>query len=588
MTTTNINVFFTGKKLSIPPYQRDYAWNEENINDLFEDIEEALAIGGSHYLGTFILCQASSNMHFSVVDGQQRLTTLTILLDALIKQVTDTEVRDFYRNTFVKNPISGSKFILLGKNAKFFEDLLQGKAVRPITDGQERLQKAYNWIKVRVKTLLTSGGQPLILEWLRVISELEVLEFIEPNEGKAIRMFQTVNDRGVPLSKMDIVKSLLVYYSNRYLNGVLDMHIAQQFGEAFHSFSRLKRLAKEPGYAIRNINRDVFSEDDLLRYHYLSFQSFPVGATFGGSYDATVEDVLGIFLKPVLKQLSNNKQDLQDFIKIYTDDLLNFFEGLETLVKSTRNDLQSYLFWVLQEPSATLYPIIIRLQLLGWINKSSGIQGSKRTLFQLLELIDLRVFKFRDNPQADIFNITRRLATNNVSNIGKELLDFCCKWMSDANFNSRLTGDQIYFNRGIVRMLLTIENQERDLIKALPFTLSDLVEMNKKSLTIEHILPQDPENSFSVKFYGFKSKDDYIEYQNTIGNLILLEKSVNSACGNAPPTDKMIKPKMYPSSKMHAVTALRASFPAGTIFSKSDMIKRSSAIKQIIMNYWHL
>ncbi|MFZ4624778.1 MAG: DUF262 domain-containing protein [Rhodoferax sp.] len=588
MAITNINIFFTGKTLSIPPYQRDYAWNEKNINDLFEDIEEALAVGGSHYLGTIILCQTSSKKPFSVVDGQQRLTTLTMLLDALIKQVVDPAIQAHYRNTFVNNPLSGPKFKLLGANAPFFQDLLLGAAVTPISDGQERLQKAYGWITTQVNTLLASGGQPLILQWLQVISDLEVLEFIEPNEGKAIRMFQTVNDRGVPLSKIDIVKSLLVYYSNRYLGGALDTHISEQFGKAFQSFSRLKRLAKEPGYAIRNINRDVFTEDDLLRYHYLSFQSFPVGATLGGRYDATVEDVLGIFLKPALKQLRNNPVDLQNFIQIYTDDLLKFFEGLETLVADTRNSLQKYLFWVIQDPSATLYPLIIRLQLLGWLNQSSGIQIDPRTLFELLELIDMRVFKFRDNPQAGIFHITRGLAGNKVHDVAQDLLNFCGKWMSDTQLGSRLSDNEIYWNSGLNRMLLTIEDYERGLGKASPFTLSALVTMNKAVLTAEHILPQDPGNSFAVKPYGFKTQDDYIEHQNLLGNLILLEKSVNSACGNAPPTDKMIRPKMYPSSKMQAVTALRANYPEGKIFSKSDLANRSSAIKKIIMSYWHI
>ena len=94
-----------------------------------------------------------------------------------------------------------------------------------------------------------------------------MLEFVEPNEGKAIRMFQAVNDRGVPLAKMDIVKSLLVYYSNRYLGGDLDELVAEEFGKAFRSFSRIKRLAGAAGYKIRQIDRDTFREDDVLRYH---------------------------------------------------------------------------------------------------------------------------------------------------------------------------------------------------------------------------------------------------------------------------------------------------------------------------------
>jgi len=243
---------------------------------------------------------------------------------------------------------------------------------------------------------------------------------------------------------------------------------------------------------------------------------------------------------------------------------------------------------VIQDPSATLYPLIVRLQIMGWLNESSGVNSDPRTLFQLLELVDMRVFKFRSNPQAGIFHITRSLARNNIPNVAKELLIFCQKWMSNARMSSSLSDYDIKWNSGLNRMLLTIEDDNRSQVNALPFNLIDLIAMNKAVLTAEHILPEDPANSFSVKPYGFNHRDDYIEHQNLLGNFVLMEKSVNSACGNAPPTEKMINPKMYPSSNMQAVTELRARFPKGNIFSKSDLINRSNDMKLVIMNYWHI
>jgi len=88
----------------------------------------------------------------------------------------------------------------------------------------------------------------------------EVMEFVEPNEGKAIRMFQSVNDRGVPLARMDIVKSLLVYYSNRYLDAKLDDHIAHQFGMAFRSFNRIKRLARDAACRVTLLRATPFGK----------------------------------------------------------------------------------------------------------------------------------------------------------------------------------------------------------------------------------------------------------------------------------------------------------------------------------------
>ena len=380
MSTKTIEQFFTGKTLVIPGYQRDYAWIERNVDDLFGDIEEALEVGGSHYLGTFILSQKDRAAPVHVVDGQQRLTTLTMLLDTLTNAVEDEAIKQHYRNTFIAHPVTGPKFRVLGENEEFFRQLLSGAAPATVSDGQERLSKAHDWIRHRVNALRQKGGQDLINAWLLCISQLEVLEFIEPNEGKAIRMFQSVNDRGVPLAKMDIVKSLLVYYSNRYLNGALDEFVARLFGDAFRSFSKVKRLAREAGYEIRHINRDSFREDDVLRYHYFAFDGSEFGAVAGADFNATSETVLEVFLKPALSRLRGEPDKLAAFITNYAEDLACFFGGLETLVTMTRSDKANYLLFVSQDLSATLYPMVIRLHMKGWLQLAG--EGGARAMME--------------------------------------------------------------------------------------------------------------------------------------------------------------------------------------------------------------
>ena len=249
MATTTVEIFFAGKTLVIPGYQRDYAWTIDNVNDLFGDVEEAVEANSGHYLGTFILSQGELNAPAYVVDGQQRLTTLTMLLNVLINGVEDYNIRQFYRSTFIESPLTGVKLHVHGDNALFFANLLKDGTPDPKSDGQDRLARAYSWLRLRVNDLLHKGGQGLLKEWLVCVSKMEVLEFVERNEGKAIRMFQCVNDRGMPLAKMDIVKSLLIYYSSRFLGSKLDDSIAKSFGNAFRSFSRVKRLAgKKDGY----------------------------------------------------------------------------------------------------------------------------------------------------------------------------------------------------------------------------------------------------------------------------------------------------------------------------------------------------
>ena len=585
MSTKTIENFFTGKTLVIPSYQRDYAWKERNVDDLFGDVEEALEVGGGHYLGTFILSQIDKNAPVQVVDGQQRLTTLTMVLDVLIDAVDDINIKQHYRNTFIEHPVTGAKFSVLGDNEFFFRELLAGKHPVAQSDGQERLQRAHRWIRQRVQALLQQGGQALVKSWLLCISQMEVLEFIESNEGKAIRMFQSVNDRGVPLAKMDIVKSLLVYYSNRYLGGELDSSISQQFGQAFRSFSRIKRLANADGFKVRHIDRDSFREDDVLRYHYLAFDGSSFGVVAGADSSATSETVLEVFLKPVLQRLRSDVNLLREFITSYTADLTAFFSGLQQLIDTTRTHRSTYLLFVVQDLSATLYPLVIRLQLKDWLSKR-GTTSDARTVQDVIELVDLRVFKLRGtNPQADIFRITRELSQSTADHVMTELHNFCYRFMPDALLASRLVDEDLYRNLGLPRMLLEEEESSRAVLKLPKLEVNQLAGLNSAGLTVEHILPQEP--NFNVVAYGFDTNEEYERHKHRIGNLILLEGPLNSSCNNRTVEEKMSAANLYLSSGLCAVRSLSAQF-AGKAqgFQRQSIHARSTLLAGLVIKRW--
>ncbi|MDN8001393.1 DUF262 domain-containing HNH endonuclease family protein [Burkholderia multivorans] len=583
MSKQTIETFFAGKNLVVPSYQRDYAWRERNIKELFADIEEALDVGG-HYLGTFILSQKAPGEAVFVVDGQQRLTTLTMLLDALIDALENQGVRSAMHSAYISSPLDGLKFQVLGDNKDFFDAMLAKKNPTPESAGQTRLADAYEHIRLRVRDLVQQGGQPLVIKWLKALTKMEVLEFIEPDEGKAIRMFQTVNDRGVPLAKMDIVKSLLVYYSNRYLGGELDNDIAVQFGKAFRSFNNVKDLASEPGYQIRHIDRDAFREDDVLRYHYLAFDGSSFGVDAGGDYNATSESVLETFLKPALQKLRAEPDLLRSFIKNYTEDLTAFFFGLEAIVKATRTDRDTYMLLVVQDMNATLYPLVIRLQLKGWL----PMVGDKdlRTLQELIEVTDMRVFKLKGtNPQADVFWITRELPNSTVSTVAVRLRNFCQKFMPDTLMVQRLEAEDIYRNAGVHRMLWEEEDQLRAELQLPDAGINELVNFNSVGLSVEHVLPQNP--AFNIEHYGFADVDQYEEHKHRLGNLLLLEASLNSACQNKTVEEKVTLPSLYLSSGIKTVKALAATRSgASQGYRRENIEERGAQLAQLLLKRW--
>jgi len=95
MASMKIKEFFNGRFFEIPRYQRGYAWEVQNIRDLFDDIIESIESNSNHYIGTIVLSKsADDDEKFYVVDGQQRMTTTTLIISSLIKKLSESDASD--------------------------------------------------------------------------------------------------------------------------------------------------------------------------------------------------------------------------------------------------------------------------------------------------------------------------------------------------------------------------------------------------------------------------------------------------------------------------------------------------------------
>jgi hypothetical protein len=316
----------------------------------------------------------------------------------------------------------------------------------------------------------------------------------------------------------------------------------------------------------------------------MAFDGSAFNAIAGADYNATSETVLEAFLKPSLKKLRDDTNKLSAFITEYTNDLASFFATLEQLIEATRNNPAIYRLFVIQDLAATLYPLVIRLQLLGCLTQANMTHDA-RSLLELIGMVDLRVFKLRGtNPQADIAWITYDLPRLTIDEVGTRLRHFSQKFMPDALMLSRLIDEDLYRNPGLPIMLLEAEESARSEVRDTQLDLSELVNLNAAGLTVEHILPQEP--SFNIVNYGFTNGDEYQEHAHRIGNLILLEAHINSRSTNRPVEDKMLKSDLYPESNLTSVMELRAKYAAPPKFDRDAITSRSKALAEIIVRRW--
>ena len=578
----NIQQFLVGKRLHIPVYQRDFAWGKQQVGELFEDIQEAVDNNHRHYLGTIVLAE-SDDGSFEVVDGQQRISTLMLSIAAFLSQL---EEDDRQRLVHWANFISqdGESLNLdFGINGQFVQGLLAGEQPEPRTAGQRRLLSAYQFALERAAEMRVSGGDASIRSWVQAVIGLEIISFQANDTGSAIRLFQTVNDRGLPLSTMDKVKSLLIYHSNRYLEGALDYQIAQCFGRCFRSYDWIIESVREPGFKIDTIAREAFSDNELIRYHYLSYQPPDALPQLMDTqdYDGYLRTVFDSFLKGNLQEIREDPALLHVFIEDYVTDLAEFCEAFRNLVQLAKTEAQIYKLLVVLGLSVRLYPLAIRMLQRGLLFEEVAAPAVK--LVDCIETVDLRVYKSRGtDPARDVGLLSHRSRFSTITETANALLDFARRFAPDGLFRSWLTQD-VYQNRGLVQMFLNREEDSRDE----SFSVEDLRELVHAQMSKEHILSQNPNSS--IVDMGFADQEDFDSHKHLIGNLTLLTKAENSRCSHRNPREKLTDPRLYPDSVYRMTRDLAHQYELDQFKPNKEMVlERTDSVADWVVERWPL
>ncbi|GAA7993953.1 hypothetical protein HpCS24_00980 [Helicobacter pylori] len=202
---------------------------------------------------------------YDIIDGQQRTTTIFMLLHVLASEQNEEDKQETRKYLYQKGEL---KLEVAPQNQSFFKALLEAAEKGNIshcekdadTEGKQNLFEVLKAILDKVSKL----NEEEVNERLEALLEMVLMRFEEPNPGRAIRTFQSVNDRGVPLLLLDKLKSLLIYYSNTFCDGKmgLDQFINDHFGEIFKIFAKIKKSNH-----IFSVGDSKLDEGDIFRYH---------------------------------------------------------------------------------------------------------------------------------------------------------------------------------------------------------------------------------------------------------------------------------------------------------------------------------
>jgi len=210
---------FENRRFKVPDYQRGYSWDKEQRDDLLKDIELISEKDYKHFTGTIVAFE-NNDHYFEIVDGQQRLTTLFILISQFKRILHKSTFNDFFNILLCENP---RKLKLNKETDDFFQKCVfynvnqigDHKSENNILDAKLEF---ISWIVENIK------NAPVYLE--TILNKLGFLFYTPHKKSEVSIMFEVINNRGKPLSQLEKVKNYLIYYSTKHsinLRGKIDL-----------------------------------------------------------------------------------------------------------------------------------------------------------------------------------------------------------------------------------------------------------------------------------------------------------------------------------------------------------------------------
>ncbi|WP_297445230.1 HNH endonuclease family protein [Desulfurobacterium sp.] len=386
----------------------------------------------------------------------------------------------------------------------------------------------------------------------------------------AMKIFQTINDRGKPLYVLEKIKSYLFYVSNKYCGAALSSEINECFSRIFEAYDEIKTMGEK--LRIELINGAEFTEDSILRYHFVLFSP--------ENYDATPERIFE-YIKNKIESLKRNVKELVSFISSYVQDLKSVFESLRNVLKEYGKFGMYYEIIAVLGLSETLYPLVIALEKRNMLGKLAPVEvASGKTFFELVRDIDVRVYKIKGiNPRAEISRFAHVLNTQELSNeeVARWLIEYRNKWMPDSELAIKLQ-ENLYGNKAVPYLLIKYS----EYLRKRSYTFEELMELKNIRITVEHILPKEP--NFDVKVYDFDNEEDYLKHKDKLGNLTLLSRSISSQVENK---TLLAKISYYNRENrlLEITRRLASEIERKGSFTKRDVIERTKAIAEFVRSF---
>ncbi len=519
---------------AVPDYQREYVWRTQEVVQLLADIHSEISEtdpqgAPEYFIGSIVVCPSHDGALFDLIDGQQRLTTLFIALCAIRDRIVELGVQP---PDLLRSQISSASVDTSGNETHRYRLELQyedsGDVLVGLADGElpesihtrsmQNIKNAYNIVASFLRSELGEDLKALRRFYGYLTKKVKLIRIKTEDVAKALKIFETINDRGVGLNPMDLLKNLLFMKAN-----------PNQFDRLKDHWKTLQDTIFEMGEKpLRFLRYFIFSRYDieLLREDEI----------YGWFSDN--EKIVGYVTDPInfVRELVSAAQAYKNFRsgrdeqgvanhvlqsmgilggQAARQHLILLLAGrhlrpdlFDKLVQEVENLFFCYV--ITREPTKVFERNFAR-----WANNLRHIH----TRTELDEFVELRFDREKLNLSERFNDAINRLSTNSIQKyrfryvLSKltQHVEFCAYKLNEGN-----------------KWLLGFTEGGYD---------------------IEHIFPNQPCEE-AVKEFGDYNDPEIAE---KLGNFVLVEQQINAALGNRPFSQKRF---VYPSSKLLLTRAL--------------------------------
>jgi uncharacterized protein with ParB-like and HNH nuclease domain len=275
-------IFSDDYVFNIPSYQRPYAWTTEQAGELFEDLYGFMQASGGkvedmppYFLGSIVLIKEEANPKSDVVDGQQRLTTLTILLSTIREAVSPEVAKDitsliYEKGNLIKGTQDRFRLSLRQRDAEFFRGHVQvegglGKLLginTEISDSQCNIRDNARLFRGRLGEM-TEAERVALAQF--IVTRCFLVVVATPDLDSAYRIFSVLNSRGLELTATDILKAEIISgvpearrteFTKKWEDAEEDIG-RESFGDLFSYIRMIYRKAKPKATLLKEFKEHV-------------------------------------------------------------------------------------------------------------------------------------------------------------------------------------------------------------------------------------------------------------------------------------------------------------------------------------------